>query len=79
MEKKQNRKYIEESVIKEQYINDFFYGKKISTAEKDFIKNMASVEKSFNIVKLPFSDYPETEVQKYASNNSELFRSMTFE
>ena len=76
MEKKQNRKYIEETVIKEQYINDFFYGKKISTAEKDFIKDMASVEKSFNIVKLPFSDYPEAEVQKYASNNSDLFRSM---
>ena len=77
MEKKQNRKYIEESVIKNQYITDFFYGKKFSTAEKDFIKGMVSKEKSFNIVKLPFSDYPESEIAKYASENSDIFRSMT--
>ncbi len=77
MEKKQNRKYIEETVIKEQYINDYFYGKKISTAEKDFIKDMASVEKSFNIVKLPFSDYPDSEVESYKEENENLFRSMT--
>ena len=77
MEKKQNRKYIEESVYKEQYINDFFYGKKTSSAEKEFVKKMASTEKSFNIVKLPFSAYPETEVEKFKSDNSSLFRSMT--
>ena len=39
---------------------------------------MASVEKSFNIVKLPFSEYPEAEVQKYANQTTaDLFRSMT--
>ena len=77
MEKKQNRKYIEESVIKQQYINDYFYGKKFSSAEKEFIKGMAAIEKSFNIVKLPFSSYPDSEIEKFTENNSDLFRSMT--
>ena len=77
MEKKQNRKYIEESVIKDQFINDYFYGKKTSTAEKEFVKKMASDERSFNIVKIPFSSYPDSEIEKFADENSDLFRSMS--
>lgn len=65
MDKKLTRKYIEESVYKEQYINDFFYGKKISSKEKDFIKSMTADERSFNLVKLPFSDYPVSEIMKF--------------
>ena len=76
MDKKLTRKYIEESVYKEQYINDFFYGKKISSKEKDFIKSMTADERSFNIVKLPFSDYPVSEIMNFASENKELFRSL---
>ena len=76
MDKKLTRKYIEESVYKEQYINDFFYGKKISSKEKDFIKSMTADERSFNLVKLPFSDYPVSEIMKFASENKDLFRSL---
>ena len=76
LEKKKTRKYIKETVIKEQYINDYFYGKKSSSHEKDFIKNMTSSERSMNIVQLPFSEYPESEIRKYADSNKDLFKSM---
>ncbi len=75
-EKQDTAKYITESIYKEMYINDFFYGKKNSSKEKDLFIKMAAAQRSVNIVKLPFSLYPDSEVEKFASENIDLFKSM---
>jgi len=46
------------------------------TAEGEFIGNMASVQRSFDMVIFPVDNYPDEEYVIYAQDNPDLFRSV---
>ncbi|MDX9801252.1 MAG: peptidylprolyl isomerase [Spirochaetia bacterium] len=75
-EKNRIRTTIKESLIKEQYIRDFFEGIKISKNEIDFISDMGKNERSVDIVYTSFDNYPESAMLDFAKDNIDIFKSM---
>ena len=65
----------EEEFITGKFFNDLM-GLKISAAEKNFVGSMAYPERSFYVVSLPRSSYPESEVLAFASGNQDLFKTI---
>ncbi len=49
---------------------------RISSKEKDFMKAIASPERSFEYVAFPISSYPDSEVSAYLGSHPELFKSI---
>lgn len=47
----------------------------IGSGEIDFLKDLVSTEKRFEIAAFRYSDFPDTEVKAFAEENSDLFRS----
>ncbi len=47
---------------------------RVPTKEKEFMKTLASPERSFEMVAFPLSSYPASEVAAYAAEKSGLFR-----
>ena len=47
---------------------------RVPTKEKEFMKAIASPERSFEMVTFPLSAYPESEVASFAAAKSDLFR-----
>ena len=70
------RRNIQEDIIKSVYLGDFFDGLLTTTAEAEFIGNMASPERAFNMVSFNIDDYPESEYLAYAQANARLFDSL---
>jgi peptidyl-prolyl cis-trans isomerase D len=66
------RTEIRESALKERYVADAV-SILPSTAEKDFIKNMAQPERAIEYVAFPFSAYPDSARLDFARANAALF------
>ena len=69
-----------EDLIISKYSEDFvgsrytgLYGIKSSSAEEEFIKNMNTNQRSFDVVSFNKSSYPETELVAYGNKNADLF------
>jgi PPIC-type PPIASE domain/SurA-like N-terminal domain len=76
-EKASIRKYYREELIHNQYMNDILYGAKVPSAATDFIKGMASSERSFFYLRVGYEQFPEDLVWNYAEQNSDLFRKIS--
>ena len=57
----------------ERYMEDSL-NLRISTQEQNFIKAMASPERSFDMVQFPISSYPDSEVSSFITSNPNLFK-----
>ncbi|TFG63457.1 MAG: hypothetical protein E4H36_05550 [Spirochaetales bacterium] len=73
-EKVNTRKTFREGLREQEYRQDLFEHTKYSTEEINFLKSMASPERSFFYVTWAYSDYPLDEVTAYGRENSDLFR-----
>jgi peptidyl-prolyl cis-trans isomerase D len=60
----------------EQVITDLVAGARLSSAEKEFLSNMARTERSFSYVSYSAADYPASEIIAYGTENSTLFSQM---
>jgi hypothetical protein len=65
----------QESITKKHFISDVS-GLLKPSAEAKFIGNMASVERTFEMVSFPIDAYPNEEYEAYAREHSDLFRSV---
>jgi hypothetical protein len=67
------RRDLEGQIALERYMEDSL-NLRISTQEKDFIKSMASPERSFDMVVFPLASYPDSEVSAFVTANPNLFK-----
>ena len=67
------RKLTRESLLTNIFASDIINGVKAGTQETDFVKSMASTERSFTFVSLPFSSFPNEAVRAYADANKARF------
>jgi len=65
-------KQTQEDLIKAAYHNDMF-NTLISSSEADFIAEMASNSRSFDMVSFKVDNYPDSEYRSFAQENTELF------
>jgi peptidyl-prolyl cis-trans isomerase D len=73
-EKFELRNLYSETYIHEKYLTDNLTGHKFTTAEIDFLKDLASPERKFSYIFYSFDDYPDEEVSGFGSESSDLFR-----
>ncbi|SIQ65259.1 Parvulin-like peptidyl-prolyl isomerase [Alkalispirochaeta americana] len=52
---------------------DLLGGSRASSREASFIASMAGPERSFHIVRFPFSGFPDQQIAEYAKTNRDLF------
>lgn len=71
----QLRDQMKGEIATERYAHDVL-GVLVPSAEKAFIKSMASPERSFEYVALPVSSYPTAEVVAYVTSNPALFQTV---
>jgi hypothetical protein len=64
---------MEEDFITRKYIDDLA-GLRVSEAEKNFIGDMASPERNFELVAFPRSAYPDTEISAFVRANPAPFK-----
>jgi len=69
------RNNIRDELIVARYSEDLL-DLRISSKEKEFMKAMASPERSFEYVAFPMSSYPESEVAAFLGSNSDLFKTI---
>lgn len=67
------RNFHRESAIFDQFITDVLTGTKTSASEREFVAQMSGPERSFDIVRFPFSEFPDAQVQAFAEENPQLF------
>jgi len=65
----------QDELAKITFFNDFF-GMSTSKAEAQFIANMSSVMRSFDMISFSVEDFPDSEYMEFALNNTELFNSI---
>jgi len=70
------RNFHRESAIFDQFISDVFAGAQTADAERAFVAAMSGPERSFNVVRFPFSEFPDAQVRMYAEENAQLFREL---
>ncbi|ORC37170.1 hypothetical protein B4O97_02985 [Marispirochaeta aestuarii] len=73
-EKASIRKYYREELVSSQVRSDILGGVNSSSQAVDFIKNMATPERSFLYSRIGFSAFPDEMVGNYAEENADLFR-----
>ncbi|TCW62355.1 peptidylprolyl isomerase [Treponema sp. J25] len=66
------RKELTDEIAMNYYMGDLL-GLRIPSKEKEFIKSMAAPERSFVLVSLPLSSYPDNEVEKFVETHADLF------
>lgn len=66
------RAALTDEIAMERYFDDV-QGLRTSTKEKDFVRSMASPERSFELVAFPLSSYPDSEVSSFVAANPDLF------
>ncbi|MDR2617254.1 MAG: peptidylprolyl isomerase [Treponema sp.] len=64
---------VRDSLIERRYREDVT-GLRIPSKETDFIAALASPQRSFDLIALPLSSYPDSEIALYAADNQNLFR-----
>jgi hypothetical protein len=62
-----------DAMITEHYVSDLI-ALQIPQGETDFLKSMAERQRTFKMVSFSLSDFPDSEVSAFASENSGLFR-----
>ncbi len=67
------RKFHRENAKFDQVIEDTLTITPFSTAEKEFVAAMTGPQRSFDVVRFPFSDFPEDQVKQFVSENESLF------
>lgn len=67
------RRDLEGQIALERYLEDTL-NLRISSQEREFIKSMASPERSFEMVAFPLSSYPDSEVSAFVLSKSDLFK-----
>lgn len=72
-ERFQLRSFHQESHVFDLFVNDALSGSVSSAAEKQFVASMAGPERSFDIVRFPFTTFPEDQIRTYAEENADLF------
>jgi parvulin-like peptidyl-prolyl isomerase len=73
-EKASIRKYYREELISSQVRSDLLDGVNTSSQAIQFIKEMATPERSFFYSRIGFSSFPDEMVWNYAEENADLFR-----
>jgi hypothetical protein len=69
---------VQDELAKQTYYSDFLYGLMVSSGEADFIGEMNSIMRSFEMVSYSLDNYPESEYQSYAREKADLFRTVHF-
>jgi hypothetical protein len=64
---------VQESIAKNHYLEDMM-SLRVSSAEGDFIRKMAALERSFGLAVFPLDSYPNEEIRSYAASEPDLFR-----
>lgn len=72
-ERFQLRNFHRENTLFERVVEDILGGAPISPREVEFVANMSGPERSFDVVRFPFSRFPESQVVLYAQDEAELF------
>jgi hypothetical protein len=67
---------VQEELTLSAYYDDLFYGTMISKGEADFIGNMTSKMRSFEVVSFNIDNFPASEFVVYGQENPDLFRSI---
>ncbi len=75
-ERFQLRNYHRESAIFDQVIRDVLAGAESSDGEKQFVAEMSGPERSFEVVRFPFTEFPAEQVRTFASENDQLFTTL---
>ena len=73
VERMELRADLHDGVAMEHYMTDLL-GLRTSSKETEFMKKIASPERSFDMVAFPVSSYPDSEVAAFVSSKPELFR-----
>lgn len=73
------RKFYRESEMFQLVVDDVLVGGKTSESESEFVASMASPERSFRVVRFPFTDFPDEEVISYAEENKDLFTTLNLQ
>jgi peptidyl-prolyl cis-trans isomerase D len=72
-DRESTRKLTRESLLTNVFASDIINGVKSGAQETDFVKAMASSERSFTFVSLPFTSFPNEAVRAYADANKARF------
>jgi hypothetical protein len=67
---------IQDELAKNMFYTDFYYGLLIPSREADFIADLTSSMKSFEMVSFNVDNYPDSEYLAYARQHSDLFRTI---
>jgi len=67
---------VSDELTKKMFFDDYFFEMLIPSAEAEFIANMASVMRNFEMVYFKVDDYPDSEYLAYARDHSDLFDSI---
>ncbi len=70
------RNLARDEILQNRVFQDVVNGGVISAKETGFIKEIGRLNRSFEFVAFTNADYPDSEVQKYATANSQLFKSL---
>ena len=70
------RTFHRESAIFDQFVTDVLAGVQTADTEREFVAAMSGPERSFDVVRFPFSDFPDAQVRVYAEENEQLFRTL---
>lgn len=67
------RKYHRETALFDLFVNDVLNGVPATDAEKAFVASMAGPQRSLEIVRFPFAEFPDERVAAFGKDNPELF------
>lgn len=67
------RNFHRENAKFDQVVQDSLTGTQFSSAERDFVAAMTGPQRSFDVVRFPFSEFPEAQVELFVNENRDLF------
>ena len=70
------RSFHRENAMFDRVITDALNGTKFSSAERGFVGAMTGPQRSFDVVRFPFSDFPDRQVSEFISENPALFTTL---
>ncbi|MFP4153617.1 MAG: SurA N-terminal domain-containing protein [Alkalispirochaeta sp.] len=70
------RGFHRENAVFDQVIRDALTGTRFSSREKRFVGELTGPQRSFDVVRFPFSEFPEDQVLSFISENPDLFTTL---
>lgn len=70
------RNFHRENAKFDRVVQDALSATRFSEAEKQFVGEMTGPQRSFNVVRFPFSEFPEDQVTAFVSENRDLFTTL---